>query len=74
MISEEEIDDILFNIVESDTNGFGTVFSYNSAHKALKIAYLKGVLKYTIAADYISNGEKIFNEYEEQLKRLTNGK
>lgn len=36
-----------------------------------RIAYLKGITKYTVWADYITNGDELCDKFQEELRRLT---
>lgn len=46
------------------------VLSLQELENIKRIAYLKGVTKYTIWADYVPNGNVICDEYQEELERL----
>ena len=66
---EKEIDEVL-NSIEWDSDGKESFYRTKEVEKAIRISLLKGLTYYTIWADYVPNGNKICDKYQEELKNL----
>lgn len=69
-IQIEKFDEIIFNNLDCESDGFQSTYNYENVLKAMKITHLKALTECSIWADYIPNGNKICDDYIKELDEL----